>query len=139
MIESYVRECDRYVSFISCEFLIRFTHTQYVHILTTPFATCKCINWLKNPCWERGFLSQLSKNFDFLGIRTYLSCGLKKGKLNQNITVLKVQWYANHCVKGPVIRLSLCWQPNVTHSSISRNIHKKQKSFKQVLYEIYCD
>ena len=53
----------------------------------------------------------------------------KKGKIKSE----------HHCVKGPVICLSLCWQPNDTHSSILNNIYKKQKSFKQVLNKTDCD
>ena len=46
------------------------------------------------------------------------------------MNLLKAQWYA---------QWSLYWQPNDAHSSISNKIHKKQKSFKQILNKTYCD
>ena len=60
--------------------------------------------------------------------------------------MLKAQWHAYHCVKGPVICLSvlkaqwyahtvlhcdtLCWQPNDMHSSISNNIYQNFEKWK---------
>ena len=111
IIDSYLREGDRHVSFLSFKFLMLMilmifnTHIWYVHILTTPFATIKWINSAKaNPYWIKRIFELtiqklwLSRHYSIFLISS------KKGKIRSD----------HHCVKGPVTWLSLCSRPSDT-------------------------
>ena len=87
------------------------THIRYIHIVTTPFGMCKCINFAKdNPCWiKRNFNPTIQKLW-FSRHYSIFIIWSKKVKI-------KLEYYS---VKGPFI----CHIITYT---------EKQKSFKHVL------
>ena len=76
-----------------------FTHIQYVHILATPAAARNCINVAReNPCWiKRIFEPIIQKHWFYMHYSIFINWS-KKEKIKSEY----------HCIKGPVVCLSLC-------------------------------